>query len=500
MLLFQATPEGRQYFPTLTDSMLSLFILLTSANFPDVMMPIYQTNRLAALFFIAFVLVGVYFFMNLVLATIYHNYRKQCEDNMALFRQRRQDALDVAFQLLDINGTGSLEFSVCQALLVELERPMVSIFDWRTSKVVGLERASNRLSMLGENPTGGINKNMFSELVTNIKLQINSSAVNDNVLNGDADREIAAEACCSIFLGRKAQLSLGKVVRNPKFEGAIDVLILINAFLIVIETQYEMSTHSKGIRILEGVEPIFTLIYVVELLLKLVVLGWGEYWRKLRNRFDFIVVVGLVLVEVDMLFSVNRGDYWMWIRYMLLIRLLRCMRLLVAVRRFNVIFATFLQLVPAFITLLGMLFALMALYAEIGVQAFGGKIYVGNPELKRTAFGIRNYYTNNFNDFPSALVTLFELLVVNNWYVIMDGVVATTSHWSRLFFISFYCSAVVMVLNLVIAFILEAFFEKQAESAEVPSIGQNGSIQDNEGQEEYSMATNPHFVTLEETL
>jgi amino acid transporter len=423
MLLFQATPEGRQYFPTITDSMLSMFILLTSANFPDVMMPEYQINRLSALFFIAFMLVGVYFFMNLVLATIYHNYRKQCEDNMALFRQRRQDALDVAFQLLDINGTGSLEFSVCQALLVELERPMVSVFDWRTSKVIGLERASNRLSMLGENPTGGINKSMFSELVTNVKLQINSSGSNDNVLNSDADREIAAEACCSLFLGRKAQLTLGKVVRNPRFEQTVDILILVNAILIVIETQYEMSTHSKGIRVLEAVEPVFTLIYVVELALKLVVLGWGEYWRKLRNRFDFFVVVGLVLIEIDMLFSVNRGDYWMWIRYMLLIRLLRCMRLLVAVRRFNVIFATFLQLVsgednvgvattlcsssalsqhnhslpfifsfpqvPAFITLLGMLFALMAFYAEIGVQAFGGKVYVGNPELKSTAFGIR---------------------------------------------------------------------------------------------------------------
>ena len=54
-----------------------------------------------------------------------------------------------------------------------------------------------------------------------------------------------------------------------------------------------------------------------------------------------------MLVEVDMLFSVNEGNKWHWIRYMLIVRLLRCLRLLVAVRRFNMIFATFLQLVPA---------------------------------------------------------------------------------------------------------------------------------------------------------
>ena len=31
------------------------------------------------------------------------------------------------------------------------------------------------------------------------------------------------------------------------------------------------------------------------------------------------------------------------------------------------------------------------------------------------------------------------------WYVIMDGIVAATNHWSRFFFISFWCTAVAMV-------------------------------------------------------
>jgi cytoskeletal protein RodZ len=41
----------------------------------------------------------------------------------------------------------------------------------------------------------------------------------------------------------------------------------------------------------------------------------------------------------------------------------------------------------------------------------------------------------------------------------MDGAVAVTSKWSRLFFISYYVVAVVMVLNLVVAFVVEAYFE-----------------------------------------
>jgi len=512
MLLFQASPEGDTYFPTLGESSMSLLVLLTTANFPDVMLPAYREHRSASLFFIAFVSIGVYFFMNLVLATIYHNYRKQCEANAALFRQRRADALGVAFQLLDINGTGSLEFSVCQALLVELERPLVSIFDWRTSQVTGMERASNRLSMLSENPTHGINSAMFTELISNIKLKLDEPGngdVDEHGQTAERDRELAAEACCSLFLSRRAQLALGRIVRNRMFEGAVDVLILVNCVLIVVETEFEMHDHSGGIPVLEAVEPIFTLIYVVELLLKLVVLGWDEYWRKLRNRFDLLVVGLLVLVEVDMLFSVNEGNKWSWIRWMLIVRLLRCLRLLVAVRRFNTIFATFLQLVPAFVTLFGMLFALMTLYAQLGVQAFGGKIYVGNPDLKDTMFAKDDYYVNNFNDYGSAMVTLFELLAVNHWNVIMDGVVATTgSKYYRLYFISFYAVAVVMVLNLVVAFILEAFFEKEMEGGEggmsreelmkspMMSIDDNDNMSDQHG----DPGSNPHFVTLEETL
>ena len=44
-------------------------------------------------------------------------------------------------------------------------------------------------------------------------------------------------------------------------------------------------------------------------------------------------------------------------------------------------------------------------------------------ELEPTPFGQAAYWPNNFNDFPSAFITLFELLVVNNWHVLMNGFV-----------------------------------------------------------------------------
>ena len=50
-------------------------------------------------------------------------------------------------------------------------------------------------------------------------------------------------------------------------------------------------------------------------------------------------------------------------------------------------------------------------------------------------------------------------MVVNNWFVIVDGVAAAAGSpvWSRLYFVSFWFLSVVIVLNLVVAFVLDAF-------------------------------------------
>jgi len=57
----------------------------------------------------------------------------------------------------------------------------------------------------------------------------------------------------------------------------------------------------------------------------------------------------------------------------------------------------------------------------------------------------------------SSFVTLFELTVVNNWYVIMEGHrIASGSRLSRLYFITFYL-VTMCLLTVVIAFILDTF-------------------------------------------
>lgn len=66
------------------------------------------------------------------------------------------------------------------------------------------------------------------------------------------------------------------------------------------------------------------------------------------------------------------------------------------------------------------------------------------------------YYLNTFSNIAVSAVTLFELTVVNNWFIVMNGYAAVDHPISRVYFIMFYLFTMI-VLTIVVASILEAF-------------------------------------------
>nr|XP_009507132.1 PREDICTED: two pore calcium channel protein 1-like [Phalacrocorax carbo] len=110
-------------------------------------------------------------------------------------------------------------------------------------------------------------------------------------------------------------------------------------------------------------------------------------------------------------------------------------------------------------------------FAIVGMEFFAGVVYpnccntstvadsyrwvnhtVGNKTVVEEGY----YYLNNFDNILNSFVTLFELTVVNDWYIIMEGVTSQTTHWSRLYFMIFYIVTMV-VMTIIVAFILDAF-------------------------------------------
>ena len=168
-------------FNTFPRALLSLFTLLTTANFPDVMLPFFQAgpvhrastpgsppkypglvpalvttspslmyliydhssgpclqssrppqvSRASCIFFVLFLVLGLFLLMNLVLAAVIHDYKKQVLASAKKARERRDLALAAAFGLLDLNGNGFVDLVEFSQLLQRLHAPVFSLFDGR---------------------------------------------------------------------------------------------------------------------------------------------------------------------------------------------------------------------------------------------------------------------------------------------------------------------------------------------------------------------------------
>ncbi|KAF8388566.1 hypothetical protein HHK36_027241 [Tetracentron sinense] len=103
------------------------------------------------------------------------------------------------------------------------------------------------------------------------------------------------------------------------------------------------------------------------------------------------------------------------IRYLLIARMLRLIRLLMHVQRYRAFVAAFLNLIPSLMPYLGTIFCILRIYCSLGLQIFGGIVNSGNSDLQGTDLADNDYLLFNFNDYPNGMVTLFNLLVMGNW-------------------------------------------------------------------------------------
>ena len=77
--LFLGTLEGVQYFDTFPNSMWNMFVLMSTSNFPDIMLPAYERNGSYCFFFILYLILNLFLLMNLLLAIFYSNFVSQFE-------------------------------------------------------------------------------------------------------------------------------------------------------------------------------------------------------------------------------------------------------------------------------------------------------------------------------------------------------------------------------------------------------------------------------------
>ena len=101
---------------------------------------------------------------------------------------------------------------------------------------------------------------------------------------------------------------------------------------------------------------------------------------------------------------------------MFMIRNCHIVRLLVVMPEFAVLLQTTRSLMSPFFTLIVALYTAFYFYAIWGMIWFGGLVKVGGPQAEDSGIPPL-YYLINFNDFGMSMVTLFHMMIINNWVI-----------------------------------------------------------------------------------
>ena len=404
VLLFQS-PANRQLFGSLYSAMWQLLVLLTTTNFPDVMVPAFQSNRAACVFFVVFVILAQYFAMNMITASVYQAYRKMSDQHERDALKLEKHNLARAFRLLR-RGRPHVLLPELLPILGQLNRnPQLSLIDSTNGILL--------LAAIDRDGTGKVEGKDFQGLCDILRIRF---------FKHEADTAIADRF--PRLSQNSAFNALCRAVRSRAFDWLVNVVVFVNAVTFVLESWRQITGHellsARGLAALGRLDMVFTPLYCAEVALKIVVLGWPTYWQDTHHRFDFIVTTATVGVTLVVL-SPNAYNDPLLIRLTSTVRLLRVFGLLFNLGEWWTVVCTFVRVLPAASKLLCTSFLLMYTFSAAGVYLFGGAINTdpASPQfaaLKGSPFGASDYWANNFNDMLSGMVLCFELLVVNNWY------------------------------------------------------------------------------------
>lgn len=147
-----------------------------------------------------------------------------------------------------------------------------------------------------------------------------------------------------------------------------------------------------------------------EMLIKMYALGPRIYFESSFNRFDCVVISGSIF---EVIWSEVKGGSF-GLSVLRALRLLRIFKVTKYWSSLRNLVISLLNSMRSIISLLFLLFLFILIFALLGMQLFGGQFNFsgGTPET-------------NFNTFPIALLTVFQILTGEDWNEVMyQGIIS----------------------------------------------------------------------------
>uniref|UniRef100_A0A674EF08 Voltage-dependent N-type calcium channel subunit alpha n=1 Tax=Salmo trutta TaxID=8032 RepID=A0A674EF08_SALTR len=253
------------------------------------------------------------------------------------------------------------------------------------------------------------------------------------------------------------QYKMWQFVVSPPFEYSIMTMIALNTVVLMMKFHGAPELYEAMLKYLNIV---FTALFTLECILKIIAFGPLNYLKAAWNVFDFVTVLGSI---TDILVTeIKVSDKLINLSFLRLFRAARLIKLLRQGYTIRILLWTFVQsfkALPYVCLLIAMLFFI---YAIIGMQVFG------NIELNEES-AINHH--NNFQTFFQALMLLFRSATGEAWHEIMlsclsnrpcdklsgSGGKECGSDFAYFYFVSFIFLCSFLMLNLFVAVIMDNF-------------------------------------------
>ncbi len=230
-------------------------------------------------------------------------------------------------------------------------------------------------------------------------------------------------------------LLCNRIAGTRRFLALTFAVILANALVIGLQT-YDKVEAEAGV-VLDKLNVIFLAFFFVELTIRITAYG-RRPWRFFRdgwNVFDFAMTVPVLIPGVRESTTALR-----------VVRLLRVFRLVSALPEMRVLVAGLGRSVAPLLSMGVLVILLFYAYGMVGWILFN------------------EHDPANWGSLGQAMLTLFSILTLEGWTTIQDTALEFSS-WSWVYFISFILISSFVLINMVVAVLINGVDEARAGAA-----------------------------------
>ncbi|XP_067640097.1 voltage-dependent calcium channel type A subunit alpha-1 isoform X18 [Eurosta solidaginis] len=386
---------GITSFDNIGFAMLTVFQCITMEGWTAIL---YWTNDALGstfnwIYFVPLIVIGSFFMLNLVLGVLSGEFakeREKVENRQEFLKLRRQHQLE-----RELNGYVEWICKAEEVILAEertTEAEKMHIMEARRRNAA----KRKKLKSLGKSKSTDTEEEEGDE-------DYGDDEGGEKGDEGYLKSRPKPQGRCTGFwrAEKRFRFWMRHTVKTQWFYWFVIVLVFLNTMCVAVEHYGQPKFLTL---FLYYAEFVFLGLFMSEMFIKMYALGPRTYFESSFNRFDCVVISGSIF---EVIWSKVKGGSF-GLSVLRALRLLRIFKVTKYWSSLRNLVISLLNSMRSIISLLFLLFLFILIFALLGMQLFGGQFSFksGTPET-------------NFNTFPIALLTVFQILTGEDWNEVM---------------------------------------------------------------------------------